>query len=150
MKPANDQTAARASGAFFLPVVTVTESNTCGHWRVRARRARQQKSAMALALTQVDKPVIPCCVTITRVGRGVMDDDNLPTASKHLRDQIATWLGVDDRHRNIVRYAYEQERGSVAGVRISFAPMAVTPASLEAFRAATAKPARAKKARSTK
>lgn len=147
MKPANDQTAARAEGAFFLPVVTVTESNTCGHWRVRARRALQQKTAMALALTQVDKPAIPCCVTITRVGRGVMDDDNLPTASKHLRDQIAAWLGVDDRHRNIVRYVYEQERGSVAGVRIEFAPMAVTEESLAAFRAQTTKQTKARSAK---
>jgi hypothetical protein len=40
-----------------------------------------------------------------------MDDDNLPGSMKAVRDQIAEWLGVDDRHSNQVRYVYAQKRG---------------------------------------
>ena len=45
-------------------------------------------------------------------------------ALKGVRDQVAAWLGVDDRHKHIVRYAYEQERGPWA-VRIEWRPMEV-------------------------
>lgn len=70
------------------------------------------------------RPALPCLVTLTRLGpSNGLDDDNLAGALKAIRDQIAEWLGVDDRKREVVRYQYEQQRAEAWGVRIEWAPM---------------------------
>ena len=40
-----------------------------------------------------------------------LDDDGLAGSLKGVRDEIARWLGVDDRDRMTVRYRYAQRRG---------------------------------------
>ena len=51
-------------------------------------------------------------VTLTRIApSNGLDDDNLAGALKAVRDEVAAWLGVDDKDRATVRYEYEQERG---------------------------------------
>lgn len=40
-----------------------------------------------------------------------LDCDSLPASCKGIRDQIAHWLGVDDRDPR-VKWAYEQRRGA--------------------------------------
>lgn len=54
-----------------------------------------------------------------------LDDDNLTAALKGVRDQIAQWLGVDDRKRTVVRYRYAQRRGAQHLVLIEFGPPVV-------------------------
>ena len=39
-----------------------------------------------------------------------LDDDNLSSAFKAVRDAVAAWLGVDDSPRSPVRWKYAQER----------------------------------------
>jgi hypothetical protein len=39
-----------------------------------------------------------------------MDSDGVVGAMKSVRDEIAAWLGVDDRHDNLVEYRYGQEK----------------------------------------
>jgi hypothetical protein len=51
----------------------------------------------------------PFTVTITRIGKRTLDDDNLAYAAKYLRDGIAEALGVDDGDRSKVRWEYAQE-----------------------------------------
>jgi len=59
-------------------------------------------------------------VTLTRIApSNGLDDDNLAGALKACRDEIAEWIGVNDRDRKTVRYEYEQERGPW-GVRIEW------------------------------
>jgi hypothetical protein len=59
-------------------------------------------------------------VTITRVSPGRLDDDGATASAKHVRDAVATWLGVDDAdHR--VRFVVEQAKGP-ASVRIAVGP----------------------------
>jgi hypothetical protein len=46
-------------------------------------------------------------ITITRVGAGSLDGDNLVAACKPVRDELAAWIGIDDRSN---RYAWEYEQ----------------------------------------
>ncbi|NBW08307.1 MAG: hypothetical protein EBR82_09790 [Caulobacteraceae bacterium] len=97
----------------LVPIRTVPGLNAREHFRVRAKRVKAEREATAYVLAGKPKPPIPCSVRLTRVSpRGVADDDNLVGAMKAIRDQIAQWLGVDDKHRNQVRYVYAQKRGA--------------------------------------
>lgn len=95
-----------------VPIRTAPGMNVREDWRVRSRRVKKERQTTAWALAGQPKPSIPCSVRLTRVAPSAgVDDDNLSGALKGVRDQIAEWLGVDDRHRNQVRYFYDQKRG---------------------------------------
>lgn len=95
--------------------------NAREHWRVKAKRVQAERHATAWMLRNVPRPPIPCSVRLTRVGpSNGFDDDNLVGAMKGVRDEIAAWLGVDDRHHRQVRYVYDQRREKVWGVTIEF------------------------------
>lgn len=104
-----------------VPVYT-RSPNAREHWRVKAKRVAQERELTAWSLIGQKKPPIPCSVRLTRVGRGVLDDDNLVGAMKGVRDEVAKWLGIDDRHSEQVRYVYAQQHSKLAswGVRIEF------------------------------
>jgi len=105
-----------------IPLRTVSGLNVREHWRARARRVKAERDATAWLLRPVTKPPTPCVVTLTRVApSGGLDDDNLPGALKGVRDQIAEWIGVDDRKREVVRYRYTQRRGPWS-VEVQFSP----------------------------
>lgn len=101
-----------------LPVRLVSVANIREHWSVRHRRA----AAHRLAALVVPKCLpLPCAVTIERLycGRGQqMDDDNLASAGKALRDGIAQRLGVDDADPSVT-WAYSQARSTENGVRVT-------------------------------
>lgn len=104
----------------LVPLRTVPGLNAREHWRVKAKRTQIERKTVAGYLITAKKPPIPCSVRLTRVSpRGVADDDNLVGAMKAVRDEVARWLGIDDKHRNQVRYFYEQKRGPW-GVLIEF------------------------------
>ena len=104
-----------------IPLRTVSAMNVREHWRARARRVKAERAAVAMVLGPQRQPSLPVVVKLTRIApsNGLDLDDNLPSAFKGVRDQIAQWLGVDDRDRATVRYEYEQERGPW-GVRIEW------------------------------
>lgn len=98
-------------------------SNAREAWQVRHRRVGKERRTVAMALLGQRKPAIPCTVLLTRVARSNgLDDDNLTAALKGVRDQVAEWLGVDDRDRMTVRYRYAQRRGQQPMVLIEFGP----------------------------
>ena len=106
-----------------LPLRTVSGLNAREHWRARARRTKHERDVTAWLLKPATKPAIPCAVLLTRVApSGGLDDDNLPGAMKGIRDEIAAWLGIDDRRRDVVRYRYAQRRGPWA-VEVQFLPL---------------------------
>jgi hypothetical protein len=87
-------------------------NDRAGHWARRAARAKHEQHNTGWALRQLERPVPPLLVTITRVAPGNgLDDDNLAGACKNVRDAVAAWLGVDDKHQHLVRYRYAQQRG---------------------------------------
>jgi hypothetical protein len=62
-------------------------------------------------------------VTITRLGRE-MDDDNLRTAAKPLRDAIALGFGLKDDPKGLLKWGYGQQSRMYSGavVRLSLEP----------------------------
>lgn len=103
-----------------LPFRTVTESNANGHWRTKARRARAQRGGTKLVVAanlggrNLWPPIV---VTFTRISPGTLDDDNLSSSMKHVRDGIADAFGIDDRDPR-VSWKYEQRKESSYGVEI--------------------------------
>lgn len=104
-----------------VPLRTARGLNNREHHMARARRVKGERLLVAWHLASVKKPSVPLVVTLTRIApsNGLDPDDNLPSALKGVRDEIAEWLGVNDRDRKTVRYEYEQERGPW-GVRIEW------------------------------
>lgn len=96
----------------LVPLRTVPGQNVREHWQARSSRVKRERKTVAGYLIGKPKPPIPCSVRLTRVAPSAgVDDDNLIGAMKSVRDEIARWLGIDDRHRNQVRYVYDQKRG---------------------------------------
>ena len=92
-----------------IPIRTVSALNAREHWRVRQRRAKSEREAVAWAMSCTVAVPIPCVVTIIREGKGTLDDDNLQGAGKHVRDAVADWLGVNDNDKR-VSWMYEQRK----------------------------------------
>ena len=105
----------------FVPIQTSRGLNAREHHMARARRVKRERQAVAWALSVESRPALPCEVVLTRIApsNGLDPGDNLNGALKAVRDQIAEWLGVDDKDESRVRYRYAQERGAW-GVRIEF------------------------------
>jgi len=103
-----------------FPLRTGLGLNSREHFMARKRRVASERQAVAYVLGPQVKPTLPLIVTLTRIApSNGLDDDNLAGSLKSVRDQVAEWLGVDDRDRKTVRYEYEQERGPW-GVRIEW------------------------------
>lgn len=94
----------------LIPIRTVPGMNVREHWRSRHLRVKKERHAVAWMLPP-QRPVMPLVVTMTRVApSNGLDDDNLAGSLKAVRDQVATWLGIDDRDPR-VRWVCEQRRG---------------------------------------
>jgi len=76
----------------------VSEGNERENRFAKAKRIREQKQIVAafFRVKRPDRPPFPLVVTITRLGPRALDSDNLASSGKHVRDAVATWLGVDD------------------------------------------------------
>jgi hypothetical protein len=94
------------------PLRTGRGQNDREHWRTRARRVRAEREAVAWVLRGWTPPALPCVIRLTRIApSNGLDDDNLAGAMKGVRDQVAQWLGVDDKRSDVVTYVYAQDRG---------------------------------------
>jgi len=103
-----------------IPLHTVSETNDHGHWRKRHARANgdrkkgtlgQRKTIELVCQSKLEKPPLPCIVTLIRIAPRRLDPSNLVGALKHVQDGVADWIGVDDKHDKIVKYEYKQECG---------------------------------------
>lgn len=103
-----------------LPLRTVSLTNAREHWSTKAKRARTERNVAHYAwLLREGRGLYVgegATITLTRVGPRKLDDDNLASSLKHVRDQVAAELGVDDGSPRL-RWLYEQERG-VYAVRV--------------------------------
>lgn len=101
-------------------------ANTTGGWRPKAAHARKLRHMVAWHLAPIRKrPDFPCKVVMTRLAPRELDDDNNVHAFKHVRDEIAVWLGVDDRRDPRVQYVCAQQKTGPGQyfVRIEFLPI---------------------------
>jgi hypothetical protein len=95
----------------FLPIKTISVMNAREHHFVRARRSKlHRETAFVLMKNTGTPPELPLTVTMTRIGFGTLDDDNLASAFKAARDGVADWLGVDDGDPRIT-WIRQQQKG---------------------------------------
>lgn len=106
-----------ASLRIELPIHVISEANQREHWRVKAARVRQQKMIVSLILGGQKLPPLPATITLTRVGKRRLDDDNLAGAFKACRDSIARCYGTDDGSE-LYKWKYSQRTGKVYGVEL--------------------------------
>ncbi len=117
---------------FGIACETVSEANRASHehWRARHRRAGSQRDQaywLTVQALQARGPIpagAHMAVRLTRFARGSvragrygLDDDNLVSSMKHLRDGIARALRVDDRDPR-VRWFYDQQRNAAPFVLV--------------------------------
>ena len=104
--------------AFEFELLVVSEANEREHHMTRAKRAARQRETTLIALTahlgRLEGPRLRqregrLLVCLTRLSMGRLDDDNLAGAFKHVRDEIARWLGCDDNPGSPVRWSVHQE-----------------------------------------
>lgn len=103
-----------------LPLRIESCANKREHWSTRARRTKAHR----LAALAVPVHPLPCIVTLIRVAPRKLDDDNLASGFKALRDGIADRFGVDDGDPRI-RFKYDQVRGKAKeyAARVHVEPM---------------------------
>jgi hypothetical protein len=106
---------------FSLPLRLVSEANQASsqHWRVRWKRAKEQKAAAFWGgLRSGCRPAsFPARVTITRVAPGTLDSDNLVGSAKHVRDGLAEAMGINDNDPD-VEWCVEQRKGKRGEYRV--------------------------------
>lgn len=110
-----------SSRAYFeVPLRTSGGGNNREHHYARARRVKREREAVAWVLLGKPRPALPVVAHLVRLApSNGLDDDNLRQALKAVRDQVAVWLGVDDRDPRVT-WTYGQQRAAW-GVRIEAA-----------------------------
>ncbi len=102
-------------------------ANLREHWATRAKRTKAQRQRVALAYLTApihERDLVrgslhggsQLQVLMTRIAPRKLDTDNLASAFKGPRDQIAEQLGINDGSPQVL-WLYAQERGPY-GVRI--------------------------------
>lgn len=99
---------------FHVPLRVESALNMREHWGKRSRRVKAERAATALVCLRL-KGFFPrdadLVVTLTRVAPGTLDDDNLASSLKGVRDELAVLLGRDDAPGSGVEWSYAQIRG---------------------------------------
>lgn len=93
----------------YLPIATVSTTNIRVHWTKRASRAKAQRQQTYLLTAELKRMRPPVTITLTRISPRKLDDDNLQSALKSVRDGIADRLGIDDGDARL-RWLYGQEK----------------------------------------
>lgn len=89
-----------------LPLRIESVANLREHWGDKSKRTKAHR----MAAVAVPTHGLPCVVTLTRIAPRVLDDDNLRSAFKALRDGIADRLSVKDNDPR-VEWRYAQAKG---------------------------------------
>ncbi len=123
--PVNFVTAEWSDSYVVLPVKVISEANARERWQVAHSRSRKQRETVKLSLNigamAEHKPKAPCVIRLVRISPRPLDSDNLQRGFKAVRDEVAAWLGVDDRDARVF-WAYGEQRstGRLYGVRIEW------------------------------
>jgi hypothetical protein len=94
-----------------IPMDLPSLANQRLHWHVCKRQKARQRRLTGLYLRSAlgggtHSP--PRVVTLTRVGKRLLDDDNLASAFKSVRDEVAAFFGVSDAPGGPICWKYEQ------------------------------------------
>lgn len=99
-----------------IPMKLVSEANVSEHWSKAHNRHRGQRNLVILSLYENKVPKkLPVHITMTRVGGKKMDEDNLITAFKYVKDAVAEYFipgkapgRADDSSE--LKWSYAQEK----------------------------------------
>lgn len=123
---------------FDVPVRTYSESNLREHWtKAHKRHTTQQAFTRYYFMKNVPDPIqLPCTVTLIRTATRPLDDDNLVSAFKWIRDELSECIIPNasktyiDRHRRVkklrgrvdsdprIKWLYSQEKTLLYGFRV--------------------------------
>lgn len=82
---------------YRFDVRTVSEANFREHWASKMRRKKAQQREVSFVWRALGiKVKLPAVITFTRHSPHLLDSDNLAGAFKHVRDQVAREIGIDD------------------------------------------------------
>lgn len=107
-----------------LPLRIISEANSRDHWCISSKRKKLHRTTARVMLQQHLRPMSPSAVevTLTRCGPRKLDDDNLASGFKAVRDGVADWLGIDDGDERMTwRYQQRKSKAYAAEVAISWA-----------------------------
>lgn len=112
----------RRDDVYVLDIKTISEANDRSHWRRRAERAKSQRLHARLASSAplaeyraslAKGYVAGVIITLTRIApSNGLDDDNLRSAMKAVRDGITDALGLTNDRDPRLEWRYSQERGA--------------------------------------
>lgn len=108
---------------FKLGIEIRSESNQREHWRMRHNRVKLQRATVGQALwarellLKRERPQLPLTVRFTRLAARKLDSDNLVGGFKACRDEVASWLGVNDNDPRVT-WEYQQAKGKGFAARI--------------------------------
>lgn len=123
---------------FQIPIKTISESNCSEHWTKKSKRHKQQQLFVRLAMTKerIEWP-LPCDIKLSRLSPHQLDDDNLRSSLKWVRDEVSEIIlgktfskdgtkvlkgRKDDDPR--LNWIYGQEKAKKYGVRIEISQRA--------------------------
>lgn len=114
--------AAEREALVLLPVRVVSEANQREHWAAKYRRKRDQQTAVRRRFDTIperfDHWTPPFEIKLTRLGGRSLDTDNLAGAFKHVRDELARVLGINDGNGLHATWSYAQSPGGPVGIAI--------------------------------
>jgi hypothetical protein len=95
-----------------VPLTLPSVANMRLHWAKKAQLVKAQRTTVAWCLKRVRDVLTPPpnVVTLIRVAPRKLDDDNLASAFKAVRDQVAECIGVDDGDPRVT-WRYGQLKG---------------------------------------
>jgi hypothetical protein len=111
---------------WHIPIRAVSESNISEHWTSKSKRHKTQKYWIYFKYNQrKEKIPLPCLVKLTRIGKRMLDSDNLAVSMKWIRDAIADILipGKPPGHADNdprISWEYSQQIGKEYAVIIEF------------------------------
>lgn len=93
-----------------FPIKTVSEANRREHWAAKNKRLVKQKADFRLLWrSHRIRALLPVEIVFTRFSCRVLDDDNLRSAFKAIRDVVAQEIGIDDGSE-LLNFVYRQEK----------------------------------------
>lgn len=111
---------------FNIPIKLPSVANLRDHWATKAKRNKFQRQAIALRM-RLDRGGLlklhaavargeQLRVTFIRVAPRRLDDDNLASAFKSCRDEVAKQLGINDGSDAVV-WRYKQQKPELYGFK---------------------------------
>ncbi len=109
-----------------FPLRLISAANAHEHWRTRSGRVKKERLVVWAELKKVKLlPTLPVSVKMTRVSPRMLDGDNLQSAFKAVRDEIAAAFKIDD-NSVLIEWLYSQEKGKEYRVRIEIESLKVS------------------------